>query len=113
MIYSALIAGFIVLCTLVLVDLLLKIAYGICSGLVGLFTPSSLPAAPDARFDARFILPTTTSLYSITIHRVEANPFTVFVRGNHGELHQLSHFSLSSNTNEIFFTDESKDWDTT
>ena len=88
MIYSGLIAGFIVLCTHVLVDLLLKIAYSICSGLVGLLTPSSLPAAPDARLDARYILPTTTtSLYPITIHKVEANPITVFVGGNHEELH--------------------------
>ena len=91
-----------------LVDLLLKIAYSICSGLVGLLTPSSLPAAPDARLDSRFILPTTPSLYPITIHRVEANPITVFVRGNHGELHQLSHFSLLSNTNEIFLQMEAR-----
>ena len=48
---------------------------------------------------------TTTSLYPITIHRVEANPITVFVGGNHGELHQLSHFSLSSK-------DGSEDWNT-
>ena len=48
---------------------------------------------------------TTTLLYPITIHRVEANPIAVFVGGNHGELHQLSHFSLSSK-------DESKDWNT-
>ena len=109
MVHLVLMAGLAILFTLLLLDLVLKMVYVSCSGVVKLMTPCSLPAAQRVTISEKSSLlanacPTEYKLiHSFRImNGAKADTITVFVRGNHGELHLLTNLSWSSNTNEIF-----------